>query len=320
MKYLLTIFLGLSLLTNANISNDINLLIKKSDAAYNTNIDSVGINLGLALTIAKTNNLELSELDILIKQINLADYQGNFTNGLSTYKEAVTLATKLNDNKALARIYIAFAPLYEKIGSYDEAIALFIKSVGILNKLPLSEEKFKVFADLSKIFLLKENLNKSLEYSKLSLLVAEHLNEDKLLAGANFSLGNIYLQLNLFKESLVSYKKSLEYFTRINNRKNIAQTYNNIGLVNQNLGDYQEAEKNFNLAYDLAKKIHYLALEKRFQTDKNSERFQSDVLSARTQYVNAILARFNGYVTNNFTADKYSTLRTILTSHRYGEN
>ena len=144
-----------------------------------------------------------------------------------------------------------------KNGDYDAAISVYIESIEILNKFKTTDQKFKAFAELSKIFLLKEDYKKALEYTQLALRVAEELKQAKLIAGANFSLANIYYQTDELNNAITYYTKALTYFDKINLTKNLVETYNNLGLVYKELKEYNNAEKNFLKAYDLTKKNNY---------------------------------------------------------------
>lgn len=142
-------------------------------------------------------------------------------------------------------------------GDYDGAIKQYIEVIALLKDNKSSEVKFTVFAELSKICLIKNDTKTATEYSKMALKTATEANDKRLIAGAHFSLGNLYYQIDNNELALEEYQKALTLYEKDADQKGICETNNNLGLVYEALGDYTKAEAKFSKAYLTAKKIHH---------------------------------------------------------------
>jgi adenylate cyclase len=89
------------------------------------------------------------------------------------------------------------------------------------------------------------NADKALEYANQCLVLSEKIGYKKGMGSSYNSLGVINSNIGDYLPALVFHKKALEIRIEINDKRGIAGSYNNIGLIYMNQGNYPEALKNF---------------------------------------------------------------------------
>jgi len=104
-------------------------------------------------------------------------------------------------------------------------------------------QKCDVLILLSKKYL-RVSPQKSVDYGKAALELANQIGDDVRVASALKNIGSAYYVQSDFVQGLDFFKQALQINLQINNRQEIAACYNNIGLIYNNLGYYQEALKN----------------------------------------------------------------------------
>jgi tetratricopeptide (TPR) repeat protein len=106
-----------------------------------------------------------------------------------------------------------------------------------------SGQKCDVLILLSKKYL-RVSPQKSVDYGKAALELANLIEDDLRIASALKNIGSAYYVQSDFVQGLDFFKQALKINIEINNRQEIAACYNNLGLIYNNLGYYQEALKN----------------------------------------------------------------------------
>ena len=104
-------------------------------------------------------------------------------------------------------------------------------------------QKCDVLILLSKKYL-RVSPQKSVDYGKAALELANQIEDDLRIASALKNIGSAYYVQSDFVQGLDFFKQALKINIEINNRQEIAACYNNLGLIYNNLGYYQEALKN----------------------------------------------------------------------------
>jgi adenylate cyclase len=89
------------------------------------------------------------------------------------------------------------------------------------------------------------NSDSAMEYAHQSLKLAEEINYQKGIANAYNSIGSIYDDIGDFPSALDYYNKSLRIREAIMDKEGIAYSYNNIGVICKEKGDYPAALKNY---------------------------------------------------------------------------
>ena len=186
--------------------------------------------------------------------------QGNYSKAIEYYEKcpAIMLKTLGEGHPYLAALYSNIGFAYHNLGKYDEAIEYHGKCLSI-KLTTLGEENREVadsyfnigaaFDNLGKYDKAIENYEKCL-IIKLNILGAEH----PYVAESYNIIGVAYEKMGVYDKALDAYLKCLEI--EINKlglkHPHIAESYNNIGDCSQNLKNYKDAIKYFNLGFSIS--------------------------------------------------------------------
>jgi len=90
------------------------------------------------------------------------------------------------------------------------------------------------------------SLEKSLEYDIENAALQKQLGSNKNLAGTYNNMGVSYYQLGDYGKSLDNFEQSLALWEQLNDTGNIVKILNNLGVISQISGDFQNALEYFN--------------------------------------------------------------------------
>ncbi len=149
----------------------------------------------------------------------------------------------------LARIYVAQASIYDKLGAFSEA-AIIIKKALQIHILDYDKNFLTIASDYEILSILYRKLSdfkQAEEIGKKSLNMTigrfgeHHIN----CASKYFTLGTLYADLARYKESIVFLKKAQNIWISIYGEKNslVVQSYGNLAEVFRRIGDYEKAEE-----------------------------------------------------------------------------
>ncbi|MBU2052745.1 MAG: tetratricopeptide repeat protein, partial [Nanoarchaeota archaeon] len=149
--------------------------------------------------------------------------QGYFENAKVSYEKSIRL-------KSNSIVYNALGNLQEYLGENIEAINTFQKGI------VADENDVENFFDLGRAYINLKEYNKAEE--NLLLIAGES-------ASVYALLGTVYIETSKWDKAEIAFKKSLEI-------QEMALTYNDLGVVYENKGDYNLAIENYQkaLAFD----------------------------------------------------------------------
>ena len=127
------------------------------------------------------------------------------------------------------------------------------------------EEKLKTASEKEKIEMINDFAakymeiapDKSLEYAKQALQLAEKLNDPIGIFMSLNKIGNWHFIHEQYQEAVGYYLKALELEPRVDNKQFIANVLTNIGMVYWRLEDYDTSEKYHTRALEMRKNVGY---------------------------------------------------------------
>ncbi len=102
----------------------------------------------------------------------------------------------------------------------------------------------------------QSNREKGLEYFMLSLNTSKEINDKVTMSSTYNNLGNLYNQSGEYEKALKYYILSMELDEELNDRNGMATSYNNIGLIYWMQGGFEKAQEYFEKALHLYKALN----------------------------------------------------------------
>lgn len=187
-------------------------------------------------------------------------YQGEINRLLGNYNEAVNLFQKAEniakikkDNSSLALSYVYQSIIQASKGESDEN--LIDKAIGMFKPKDISELAF-AYNTKGITYLFGEKISESLKYFENALKYYEQLNDSNGQAKVLHNLGFAYSMLGSFEHSKSTYERSIQQAESAGKYPYI-MTYNNIAIIYNYSGDFNEARKFAEKALNLSQKLGY---------------------------------------------------------------
>ncbi|MEM7548941.1 MAG: tetratricopeptide repeat protein [Bacteroidota bacterium] len=180
---------------------------------------------------------------------------GSFDSSINYFNRALNEIESKQDSTQHYLIKSSLAKSLRQLGRFDEAVEVLIEC----SKYYQDQKDILGIATtnntLGGVFYYLEETDKALEYYKKSLEGFEVLGNKKGIANITNNIGALNKQKKDYEKALEYYYKSLEIDRELGNKRGQAIALNNIGFTLNYLKRYKEALNSFNLAYAIDQEI-----------------------------------------------------------------
>ncbi len=194
-----------------------------------------------ALAAAKPLNILSKMLGAYIGLGSANIYKGNSAQAEKYLNEAMTTATAIGSNWALAYANSSFGEYHQQVGEYEDALTFYKQSLEIDRR---NNDDINVYCDLINIASMCSFTDR-IDEGIQKLLEAEAMPVDKIkesMAGSvNNTFGGLYFAKGDFEMALSHYEKALEQDIKSNHQINTAISYGNISGTYFSLGQFDKA-------------------------------------------------------------------------------
>ena len=162
-------------------------------------------------------------------------------------EKALLLACKEQDSTQIGFAYNRIGTAYLYLNILDSALINYMMSANIFEQLKMDTEWAAAIASCAKTYEYQYEYDKAIEQYKRSLKIFEKAGMSEYNVQLFLVLANFYSKLSDFDNAKIYFNKALENESYL---KENDQTllYNYIGLNYENLGDFKNAVKFFNIA------------------------------------------------------------------------
>jgi len=190
-----------------------------------------------------------------LKFIGMGHYfQGQYLETINFWKHSLTTFELINDKAGIANILSNLGAVYNNMGDDATALELYLESLKISEEINDSLRVSTVMSNIGLIYQKKPaTQDKAKEYYLKALLISEELGYLDGIGTASVNLGEIYFKEEDYAMALAFFEKSLEAFEK-SSTGSIPYTLSNIGKVYAKWGNFDEAVKYQQEAFNLAKK------------------------------------------------------------------
>lgn len=167
-------------------------------------------------------------------------------------REALTLATEINDQRGMAASYNNLGVVYKNQGALDKALEYYIRSLKIYETLNNKEGIATTKNNIATIYSIKGDFGQAMKHLEESYNQLVELKDESRLVGSLNNLGNLYIDLQLYDKASEYFQKSYQVSEKLG--KPFADPMNNIGNVFFRQGNYQRAIEHYQKALEIEKR------------------------------------------------------------------
>lgn len=204
--------------------------------------------------------------------IGLALYDwGYFDKSLKYYLQALKMLEKIEVKKGQekavynqkADIFKSIGRLHHEIGSYNEAMSYFQRSLKMNEENENLEGCITCYLSIGGVYQQLNKFDKALENRLKALELARKFGARKYIGLSLQSTGETYASLGDYQKAMDYFNKGLEFLLEIDNKRQIVKTYLDIGDAQiENNKNYNAAIKNYKKAMEISGRSSILFLQK----------------------------------------------------------
>jgi signal transduction histidine kinase/ActR/RegA family two-component response regulator len=178
----------------------------------------------------------------------------NFDSAIFYISKALTFYYKANNKNKIVRCNNYLGISYESKTNFSTALFYYFQALNLATQIHDSLYIVKSLNNIGVVYFLKAEFKPAEKFLLQSLPIAKKLNAE--LSLIYYNLASIYLEKKQFAKALEKFELVLEDDLKSNDIKNIAETYNNIGMCYLGLNQLGIAESYLNKAFDIREKIN----------------------------------------------------------------
>jgi len=167
-------------------------------------------------------------------------------------REALSLASEINDMKGMAASYNNLGVVYRNQGALDKALENYLVSLRIYDNLKNVEGIATTKNNIGTIYSIKKDYGQAMNYYEESYQQFTQTDDKQKVIGSLNNLGNLHSDLQLYEQALKFYSQALQLSEQTG--KIYSDPLNNIGNLYFKQGNYQKAIEHYLKAVRLARK------------------------------------------------------------------
>jgi len=200
-------------------------------------------NVSLAQKIDSLNAvLDTAKADRKVKTLNelfRANLNSDPVKALGYTREALNLATEIDDTKGMAASYNNLGIIYRNQGGLDKALDYYLTSLNLYETLNNKEGIATTKNNIANLYAVKKNYSEAMKYLEESYNLFLELKDESKIVGSLNNLGNLNLDIQMYDKALRYYMDASELGTKIGAK--FPDPLNNIGNIYYRQGNYQRA-------------------------------------------------------------------------------
>lgn len=198
--------------------------------------------------------LATAEGDLKVKTLNeLFRAYINFdpVRAIGYSREALTLATEIDDRKGMAASYNNLGVSYRNQGALDKALEYYLSSLKLYDALDNMEGIATSKNNIGTIYSLKKDYGQAMKYFEEAFQLFTQINDQQRIIGTMNNLGNLHSDLQLYEQALKYYSQAFQVAEKAG--RVYSDPLSNIGNVYFRQGNLQRAVEYYERALAMAK-------------------------------------------------------------------
>lgn len=211
------------------------------------------------VALAQTDSLERSlataKGDQRVKALNEL-FRSNFNSepvkAIGFARQALTLATEIDDRKGMAAAYNNLGVAYKSQGALDKSLEYYLRALSIYDNIKNKDGIATTKSNIGTIYSIKKDYGQAMKYFEEANASFTELGEQEKIIGSMNNLGILHSDLQLFEQALKYFSQASQLSEKIG--KVTADPLNNIGNLYFRQGNFQRAADYYEQAMVLARK------------------------------------------------------------------
>jgi tetratricopeptide (TPR) repeat protein len=198
------------------------------------------------------NALRSAQGESKVKTLNLlfgAYHQTDPLKAIAYTREALSLATEIEDRRGMAAAYNNLGVAYRNQGAFDKSLEYFITALKIFENLNYLPGLASTKANIGSLYSMKKDHGQALKFYEESFNLFTELKDEPNLMRSYNNLGNLQSELKLYDQALKYFTQSFELSQQLGIP--FADPLSNIGNVYFQQGNFQRAGEFYNKALEL---------------------------------------------------------------------
>ena len=204
----------------------------------------------LSSTVAQKDSL-LAALDTaknefkvkILNELFRANIQADPVKAIGYTREALSLATDINDKKGMAASYNNLGVAYKNQGAFDKSLEYYITSLRAYEALQNKEGIATTKNNIATIYSIKGDYGQAMKYMEESYAQFVELKDNARIVGSLNNLGNLHIDLQLYEKAMRYFSQSYQLSTQLG--QPFSDPMNNMGNVYFQQGNYQRAIEHY---------------------------------------------------------------------------
>jgi signal transduction histidine kinase/DNA-binding response OmpR family regulator/uncharacterized protein HemY len=160
---------------------------------------------------------------------------------MQVFQEGLSIIKSHPNSSLEASIYNAMGNVKREQNQYEEAIALYIKSLKLFEDQKDLKGQTQALSNISNIHNLIGDTDRALDYAMQSLETAKTAKVQSSIAYSYRLLGRIYRKQKKLDEALNAYNEALTIYNALHYKRDVTETESSIGNIYFDKGDFQKA-------------------------------------------------------------------------------
>ena len=186
-----------------------------------------------------------------LNELFRANIQSDPVNAIGYTREALSLATDINDKKGMAASYNNLGVAYKNQGALDKSLEYYITSLKIYESLDNKEGIATTKNNIATIYSIKGDFGQAMKYLEESYAQFVQLKDEARIVGSLNNLGNLHSDLQLYEKAMRYFLEAYQLSTKLG--QPFSDPINNIGNVYFRQGNYQRAIEHYLKALEVEK-------------------------------------------------------------------
>lgn len=186
--------------------------------------------------------LDTAKNDRKVKTLNelfRANLSSDPVKALGYTREALNLATQINDQKGIAASYNNLGIIYRNQGALEKSLEYYLKSLKIYDTLQNKEGIATTKNNISNLYAIKKDYAQAMKYLEESYNMFLGLNDQTKIIGSLNNLGNLYNDMMMYDKAMQNFMQSAQLSEKAGAK--FADPLSNIGNIFFKQGNYQRA-------------------------------------------------------------------------------